>query len=108
MDPRATLPVVIPLSTLFKAAKVQNNRILPVALFGGFSKLGVPVWGSHIKDCNIWGSILGSPCLGKLPFDGSRRLVATGPGTDAKTYTALDVGFRASSVEPSKATPNRL
>ena len=60
MDPRATLPVVIRPSTLFKAAKVQNNRILPVAA-----------------------------------FDGSRRLVATGPGKNAKKCTALDLGFRA-------------
>ena len=35
---------------------------------GGFLKLGIPFWGSHNKDCNIFGSILlGYPELGKLP-----------------------------------------
>ena len=39
----------------------------------------IPIWrfpkirgtflvGAHNKDCSIWGSILGSPCLGTLPF----------------------------------------
>ena len=33
----------------------------------GYAKLGVPFWGPHNKDCSIFGSILGSPYLGKLP-----------------------------------------
>ena len=28
---------------------------------------GVPLWGSHIEDCNIFGSVLESPCFGKVP-----------------------------------------
>ena len=35
---------------------------------GGFPKLGVPFWGSLDKDYSIWGFILGSPYLGKLPY----------------------------------------
>ena len=34
---------------------------------GGFPKLRVPFWGPHIKDCSIWGSILGSHACWKLP-----------------------------------------
>ena len=30
-------------------------------------KLGVPFGGSHNKDYSVLGSILGFPCLGKLP-----------------------------------------
>ena len=34
----------------------------------GFLKFEVPFWGgSHNKDYSISGSILGSPCFGKLP-----------------------------------------
>ena len=34
----------------------------------GFSKLGVPFGGPNIKDDRIWGSISGSPFLGKSPY----------------------------------------
>ena len=37
----------------------------------GFTKLGVPfLGGPYNKDHSIWGSILGSPYLGRLPFTG--------------------------------------
>ena len=36
--------------------------------FGCFPKLGVPFWGSHNKGYSVWGSMLGSPYFGKLPF----------------------------------------
>ena len=47
---------------------------LPIfLLFWGFPKIRVPFWGPHNKDYNsdynILGSILGSPNLGKLPYD---------------------------------------
>ena len=32
---------------------------------GAYKKLGVPFGDSHNKDCNILGSILGSPYFGK-------------------------------------------
>ena len=35
---------------------------------GASEKLGVPSWRPHNKDCTIWGSILGSPYSGKLPY----------------------------------------
>ena len=35
----------------------------------GFPKIrGLPFGGPNNKDCSIWGSILGSPYFGKLPF----------------------------------------
>ena len=38
-------------------------------LYEGFSKLGVPFWGVPIiKTLVFWGSILGSPYFGKLPY----------------------------------------
>ena len=36
-----------------------------------FPKSGVPSWGSHKKDYNILGSIVGSPYLGKPPLGAS-------------------------------------
>ena len=41
-------------------------------MFGSFPKLGIPFWGPHNKDYSIFGSILGSPDFGKLPFESSR------------------------------------
>ena len=35
---------------------------------GGFPKLGYPFGVSNKKDYSIWGSTLGSPYLGKLPY----------------------------------------
>ena len=35
---------------------------------GGFPKLGVTFWGPNNKDYSIWGSMLGSPYFGKLPY----------------------------------------
>ena len=38
-------------------------------MFDGFPKFGVPFWGVPIiRSIVLWGSILGSPYLGKLPF----------------------------------------
>ena len=36
--------------------------------FRGFPKLGVPFGAPHNKDYSIFGSVLGSPYFGKLPF----------------------------------------
>ena len=36
---------------------------------GGFPKLGVPFWVPNNEDYSILGSILGSPCFGKLPYN---------------------------------------
>ena len=43
----------------------QNN-------IGVSQNLRYPIWGLHNKDYNILGSILGSPYLGKLPYDVER------------------------------------
>ena len=40
------------------------------AVYRGFPKLGVFFVGPNIKDYSIWGSILGSPSFGKLPYRG--------------------------------------
>ena len=37
-------------------------------LYGSFPKLGVLLWDPQNKDYHIFGSILGSPCLGKVPI----------------------------------------
>ena len=38
-------------------------------MYGGFPKLGVPYWGgSYNQDYSIFGSTLGFPYLGKLPY----------------------------------------
>ena len=43
---------------------------VPADQFGGFPKLGGTfLGGPHNKDYNMLGSILGSPCFGKLPFE---------------------------------------
>ena len=51
------------------------EKVIPclknVILFGGLFKLGVPFWGPHNKDFDIFGSIFGSPYYGKLPFSSS-------------------------------------
>ena len=45
------------------------SRLLLVGPYGGFPKLGgLPFLGPHNKDYNIFGSILGSPYFGKLPY----------------------------------------
>ena len=36
--------------------------------FLGFPKNSYPFGGPHNKDYGTWGSILGSPYLGKLPY----------------------------------------
>ena len=64
---------------------------------GGFLKLGVPFWGSHNEDYSIWGSILGSPCLGKLPSSSLKGSVWKGylcfcpvqalPGLHGRSHT---------------------
>ena len=38
------------------------------SVLGGFPKFGVPSGDPHNKDYSILGSILGSPCIGKLPL----------------------------------------
>ena len=40
----------------------------PGLFLWGFPKLEVPFWGLYDKDHSIFGSILGSPYFGKLPF----------------------------------------
>ena len=51
----------------FKEPGAQEPAIKP--LCGGFPQIRVFFFwgGAHNKDDSIWGSILGSPYLGKLP-----------------------------------------
>ena len=52
------------------AVPTLQGFILIVILvgFGGFPELGHLIGVPHNKDYSILGSILGSPCFGKLPF----------------------------------------
>ena len=48
-----------------------DTRSLDYSSFGAFPKLEVPFWRvPYNKDYSIFGSILGSPYLGKLPYLG--------------------------------------
>ena len=51
----------------FGAEGLEHLGPAASTLNGGFLKLRVPFWGIHNKDYSILGTILGSPCLGKLP-----------------------------------------
>ena len=54
--------------------EMETGFILGIIGIRGFATLGVPFWGPHNKDYSIWGSILGYPCFGKLPNEGSLLL----------------------------------
>ena len=45
------------------ARAAQGSPTQGVLFWGGFPKLGVPCWGSNIKDYSNLGSILGSPLV---------------------------------------------
>ena len=53
-----------PLSPMFNAPAFPQQ----ILTYGGFPKLGLPFWGPNNKDHSIFGSILGSPYLGKPPY----------------------------------------
>ena len=52
----------------------------------GFPKLGILFWGPYAKDCNILGSIFGSPSSGKLPDCMGNQRILRVAGLKASNY----------------------
>ena len=74
----------------------SGNNLVEVGdmKWGGFRKCGVPLW-VHVTDYPILGSILGSPCFGKLPNGPGKTPCIIGSNPRAKqTRAGRQVGSR--------------
>ena len=68
------------------AALPSSTIVQTRGVYGRFPKLGVPFWGVPIIRIIVyWGSILGSPCLGTLPYGYPYKLRLDARGLASKS-----------------------